>query len=610
MTLIKLVKTTASLVLCLILAQHASAQFNGGLGGGNVFNDLQSSKTSVYTVPGTYSQTQFHYNGTQVAYADQLMDGTKYVLANITDPAGGTEFDSLVVSTTLYANNQFNATSRYFVPRQYAINPINNGPGTFSLYYAQADFDAYNLAALYHAKLPFNGTDSLNNKVNFRIYRSSSNSESANLVQMLSPVLAWNNTDSFWVVTFTVSDTIRGNYFVSSPFLSSKMVTGINHACPPPADCETGALVNITWDAVAGAQDYRMRFRPQGSSNWNTSTIATNSRTISNLSFNTTYELQLRVRESAIEQGEYTTNYSFTTPAAPNYPVCNAPASVNHQVNSGSSVTISWSAVANGATYGIDIKPTASASWGGTTVANTSHTFTSLSPSTSYDYRVRTNCTPGTSCANYSAYTTVGTFTTSASNALPTCLPPTNLNISNLATNSATLTWTSADNAQIYFIQVKPASSAVWGGGSTVTNTRTFNNLTSNTAYNYRIRTTCSTGTTVNSNSAFTTAGIFTTNSAQGTPGNALFGSTETASSVYPNPTNNELHVAFYTTEVSPVYCQLFDITGRSLKTILMEPVEGNNQIDFTIAEFVPGMYTLKVVQNNMPLLIERIQKQ
>jgi hypothetical protein len=41
-----------------------------------------------------------------------------------------------------------------------------------------------------------------------------------------------------------------------------------------------------------------------------------------------------------------------------------------------------------------------------------------------------------------------------------------------------------------------------------------------------------------------------------------------------------------------------------------MEPVEGNNQIDFTIAEIVPGMYTLKVVQNNMPLLIERIQKQ
>jgi hypothetical protein len=607
MTLIKLAKTTVSLVLCFILAQNASAQFKGGTGGGNVFNNLQSSKTTVYTAPGTYTQTQFHYNGTQVAYANQQMDGTKYVLANITDPAGGIEFDSLALGITLFSTNQFNATSRYFVPRKYTINPVNNGPGTISLYYAQADFDAYNLSALYNAKLPLNGTDSLNNKVNLRMYRSSSTSETANLVAMTGATLSWNNTDSFWVVSFTVADSIRGDYYISTPFLSSKMVTTINHTCPPPADCETGAVANITWNAVNGAQDYRMRFRPQGAINWNTSTIATNSRTISNLSFNTSYELQLRVRESATAQGEYTTIYTFTTPAAPNYPVCNAPASINHQVNSSSATTITWNSVSNGATYAIEMKPTSSAVWGGTTIADTSHTFSALSPSTSYNYRVRTNCTPGTSCANFSAYTSVGTFTTLASNALPTCLPPTNLNISNLATNSATLTWTAAANAQIYFVQMKPASSTVWGGGSTVANTRTFNNLSANTAYNYRIRTTCSVGTTANSISAFTTAGTFTTNPL---PSNALFGSPEAASSVYPNPTNNELHVAFFTTQTSPVYCMLFDITGRSLKTILMEPIEGNNQIDFTIAEFVPGMYTLKVVQNNMPLLIERIQKQ
>ena len=606
MKIINVVKTSIFLVLCLFFAPSSYAQFAGGYGGGNVQNDLQASKVTLFTTPGNYSQTQLHENGNTISYADLYMDGSRYMLATIQDPAGGNNFDSVRVDVSVYANHLFNGTSRYFLPRKYNINPISNGPATVTMYFSQSDFDVYNLAALYHAKLPLNGTDSLNNKANVRVYRTSTNSETPNLVAVPSPSLTWNNTDSFWVLTFTVTDSVRGDYFISTPFLSDKMVTSISHNCPTPVICQTTATATINWGAVSGAQDYRMRFRPQGAVNWNVSTITPNTRTMTNLSFNTTYEIQLRVRESAIAQGEYTGIYTFTTPAAPNYPVCNAPATSSHQVISSSSALIRWSAVSNGATYAIEMKPTTSSTWGGTTIADTTYTFGALSPNTSYNYRIRTNCTPGTSCASNSSYTAVGTFTTLSANALPVCMPPTNLSVNNLTASSATVNWTSADFAQIYFVQMKLASSSVWGGGSTVTTSRTFNNVMPNTAYNYRIRTTCSTGTTSNINSAFTATGTFTTNPL---PNNALFAPQEALWSVYPNPTNNEVHVAFVATETTPVQCQLFDLTGRQLKNIQFEPIEGQNQIDFSIADFVPGMYTLKVIQNNTSMLIQRIQK-
>jgi len=607
MKIINVVKTISFLVLYFTIPQTSYAQFSGGIGGGNVFNDLKPSKTTLFNLPGNYSQTQFHFNGTTVDYADQYMDGIKYLMASITDAAGNNELDSLTVGISVHANNQFNGTSRYFVPRSYQITPVSNGPASVTLYYSQADFNAYNLAALYHEKLPVNAADSLNNKANLRLYRSSTNSEAANLVSVANPVLQWNAIDSFWVLTFNIADSVKGSYFVSSPFLSNKMVTGISHQSATPTICQTTASTTISWNAVSGAQDYRMRFRPQGSSNWNVSTVATNSRILANLSFNTTYEIQLRVRESVTHQGEYTSIYTFTTPSAPAYPACSSPATISNQVVDGTSAIITWNSVVNGATYGIEMKLASGVTWGGTSITDTTYTLSNLTPNTTYNYRVRTYCTPGATCASSSSYTAVGSFTTLASGALPVCLPPTNLTANQLASNSATLSWTAANNAQAYFVQIKPASSAVWGGSSTVTNARTFNNLLPNTAYNYRVRTTCQVGTTSNSNSAFTSVGTFTTTPL---PGNALFGATEAGSFVYPNPTSNELHVSFYTTETTPVYCQLFDLTGRQLKTILMEPALGNNLLDLTIAEFVPGMYTLKVVQNNMPILIERIQKQ
>ena len=697
--------TILFIAICLLFSTASFAQFSGGSGGGNVYNDLQASKVTLYTTPGSYSQTQLHRNGSTQVYADQYMDGFKYMMATVQDPVGGNSFDSLTVSVSVFNSQQINNTARPFVSRQYAINPISNGPATITFYYSQSDFDSYNLFALYNSKLPLNEVDSLNNKANLRLFRSNGSFESANLVSVNSPSVTWNSTDSFWVVTFTISDTVRGNYFVSTPFLSDKMVSTISHICPTPSDCQTTATATINWNAVSGAQDYRFRFRPQGVSNWNVSTIVPNSRTMSYLSFNTTYEVQLRVRESAIAQGEYTTTYTFTTPPAPNYPICNAPISPTHQVISNSAAVVQWNAAPNGATYLVELKLASSTNWGGTTITGNSYTFNALSPNTTYNYRVRTNCSTGTSCVPYSNYSNTGSFTTLPANSLPVCTPPTNLSVSNLSSTTGTISWIQSNNAQSYLVQMKLASSNVWGGGSTTSNTYSFanlspntvyeyrvrssctpgttsnansaftsistfttpaanvlpvclpptnlsvtdltassalltwsqannaqsylvqtklasstewgggtisatsyslTNLTPNTTYNYRIRSSCAPGTTSNANSAFTTIGSLTTNSL---PNSALFAPQEPVWSVYPNPTQNDLNITFMAKDTDPVYCQFFDLAGRQLKTLVFETSEGYNKVNISIGDIVSGTYTLKVIQNNSPILIKRIQK-
>jgi hypothetical protein len=64
--------------------------------------------------------------------------------------------------------------------------------------------------------------------------------------------------------------------------------------------------------------------------------------------------------------------------------------------------------------YFINIKQANAVSWGGTTVNTLSRTFTALSPSTNYQVRIRTACTPGTTTAAVSVFSDTVLFTTTA----------------------------------------------------------------------------------------------------------------------------------------------------------------------------------------------------
>lgn len=596
--------------LSMFISLNGMAQYGGGVAGGNTKSDLQPEQTRAYSSIGTKTQSQIVHDGSSIEFSDVTMSGNKVMYATIADNAGGNYLDTVLVAVTKYSTELFNSTSRKFVPRRYSITPKTNGPATVTLYYTQSEFDAYNVQASYNYKLPENGIDAENYKANLNVYRCINNYETPNLISISSPSVIWNPTDSFWSVSFIVPDFIGGHYYIGTPFLTNKMVTGITHINETPSICQTSARVTVDWDTIIGASDYRVRFRAQGNPNWNTSTIKPSFRFISNLSFSTTYEVQVRARENTDQngntniQGEYSQTYSFTTAAPPLYPVCVSPSPTVSTITQ-TSASISWPAIPDATGYMVEMRLNGTATWGGTTIQGTSYTLSGLTPSTSYNYRVRTNCNLANTCSLNSQYSTEGTFTTAAQTQVPlTCLPPTNLQISAIGTHGATLSWTAANNAHSYFIQLKLSSSSTWGGNSTSNTSRVYTNLSPNTSYDYRMRASC-TGT-VNNNSAFTSIGTFTTNPLAT---KALFDPTENLWNVFPNPAHNLVNVQFNALQETPMQFQLFDITGRLVKTIVETPVKGNNQLEFNLEALSQGIYMMKISQQNKILHIQRIQK-
>jgi hypothetical protein len=89
------------------------------------------------------------------------------------------------------------------------------------------------------------------------------------------------------------------------------------------------------------------------------------------------------------------------------------------------------------------------------------------------------------------------------------CGDPSGLTASNITQTSITLGWTAVSGATSYAVDYKLASASVWSSATTSTTATSFSlaGLTANTAYDWRVRATCSSGTGNYVQSQFTTAG-------------------------------------------------------------------------------------------------------
>lgn len=132
--------------------------------------------------------------------------------------------------------------------------------------------------------------------------------------------------------------------------------------------------------------------------------------------------------------------------------------------------------------------------------------------STNFEAQVRVKETS----TDWSEYTPIYTFSTPFNPSfLPDCLAPTNITTTSIGPQSVTISWDTAFNGASYFVYIKLASDTSWAddaGGTTVTGSSiTFNSLSPNTNYEFRVRTKCITGTTQNANSLFSPIYEFTT---------------------------------------------------------------------------------------------------
>jgi hypothetical protein len=162
------------------------------------------------------------------------------------------------------------------------------------------------------------------------------------------------------------------------------------------------------------------------------------------------------------------------------------------------SATLSWSAVPGAVSY--DVYYLNSYNWinVATATTSTSTNLSGLNYSTTYDWKVRANC----SSISSSAYRQTQ-FTTSAP-----CGTPTALSTTNIATHSATVSWVGVTGALSYNVEYKPSMSTYWTTAVTGITSLSYNlsGLSTATGYDWRVLANCSGGPGPYAQSSFATA--------------------------------------------------------------------------------------------------------
>src|SRR6187401_1897359 len=136
---------------------------------------------------------------------------------------------------------------------------------------------------------------------------------------------------------------------------------------------------------------------------------------------------------------------------------CSTPSGLSTSGITISSATANWSPVSGAISYNVDYKQSSSGIWTNIASGTTSLSWnlSGLPASTSFDWRVRANCSSGSS--GYAQKT----FSTLSESSGP-CNAPTGLSTSPITATSATATWAAVSGAISYNLDYKLASSPDW----------------------------------------------------------------------------------------------------------------------------------------------------
>lgn len=169
----------------------------------------------VYTLAGTAGGAQVCVNGAVAApgtdYADASCNNIAHILPSGASPVSGT-----INVCTKYESGVPSFNGQPYCERHYDIEPATNAStatGTITLYYTQAEFNAYNAANGAYPDLP-NAPGNAAGIANLRITQfhgtsatdlPGSYSGAAELINPSDANIVWNATGNRWEITFNVT---------------------------------------------------------------------------------------------------------------------------------------------------------------------------------------------------------------------------------------------------------------------------------------------------------------------------------------------------------------------------------------------------------------------
>ncbi len=260
---------------------------------------------------------------------------------------------------------------------------------------------------------------------------------------------------------------------------------------------------------------------------------------------------------------------------------CDIPTGINCVAYSGNVARANWTAVADGERYRLRYRPVGG-SWtevltGG---AENFRYFNGLTPNTTYQYQVKTQC-----ASLNSAWSATYTFTT-----LGSVCDLTSIYTHDADINDATLYWTADPADEKYRLKYRPKGvTGSWTQIDNITNTQQYiSGLLSGTEYKVKIKVRCEAGWTQwQANYDF-----FTSGSPSITEGSETINRTILTPDVkvFPNPATYVLNFA---TSTDFTDYQIVDMSGRVMSR---QEVNGN-QID--ISNLLDGVYFISFITEN-----------
>lgn len=206
----------------------------------------------------------------------------------------------------------------------------------------------------------------------------------------------------------------------TSAFITTNFTTqtsggggGGGATCGTPAGLSgstTSSTITAVWNGVAGANSYQISFKLSTSTVWSNPLSTTGaSYTLSGLAAASTYNVRVRTvcssTTSAYASATFTT---LSNGGGANCPTPNTPGASSVTSNS---ANVNWPAIPGAQSYNLQIKRSANTNWlTFSGLPSSSVLIQGLATGTSYDIRVRANCSGGMT----SAYSNVLTFTTAS----------------------------------------------------------------------------------------------------------------------------------------------------------------------------------------------------